>query len=300
VRARLSVLAEMPESWIEAVDGWRHHHEARRQAPAPDRNTEWLFYQSMVGAWPIDTDRIVAYLVKATREAKVYTSWTDPDPVYDESLRVWLGEAMADHEFLGSVDAFVARIRRLGWSVGLAQKLLTLTAPGVPDLYQGSECWDLSLVDPDNRRPVDYDHRRALLARVDGTDLAQGWAAEDGDGFTKLAVVALALAARRAHPDCFGPGPAGAYQPLAVRGEAAAHAVGFVRGGAVATLVTRLPGGLDDKGGWGDTVVDLPAGAWVDHLGGGRFEGSVLVGDVLAGLPVVLLVRAEGRSAEPA
>ncbi|MGH9095565.1 MAG: malto-oligosyltrehalose synthase, partial [Acidimicrobiales bacterium] len=145
VRARLSVLAEMAEGWISVVTEWHGHHETRRQAPAPDRNTEWLFYQSLVGAWPIDADRILAYLVKATREAKVHTSWTDPDPVYDESLRVWLGEAMADPEFLGSVDAFVGRIRRLGWRVGLAQKLLTLTAPGVPDLYQGSECWDLSL-----------------------------------------------------------------------------------------------------------------------------------------------------------
>ncbi len=293
VRARLSVLAEQPEAWISTIDGWRAHHEARRQAPAPDRNTEWLFYQSLVGAWPIDADRMAAYLAKATREAKVHTSWTDPEPVYDESLQIWVQEAMADEEFCRSVAATVADVRRDGWSVSLAQKLLTLTAPGVPDLYQGTECWDLSLVDPDNRRPVDYEQRRALLAQVADLDPGDIWTAEDGDGGTKLAVVHRALAVRRSHGACFGAGPDGGYAPLEARGERAAHLLGFVRGGRVATVVVRLPVGLHRAGGWGDTTVDLPPGAWVDRLGSGRHRGSVLASVLLGRLPVALLVRDE-------
>lgn len=201
LRARLSVLAEMPGEWEAAVARWRRHHRDRGSVAPPDGNTEWLAYQSFVGAWPLDADRAVAYLGKATREAKLHTSWTTPDLFYDRQLEQWIRDAIGDDDFTSELEAFVETIRRPGWAVALAQKLATLTAPGIPDIYQGSECWDFSLVDPDNRRPVDYERRRRLLARSAEVTAVEAWANEEGSGLTKLAVVAAALAVRREHPE---------------------------------------------------------------------------------------------------
>jgi (1->4)-alpha-D-glucan 1-alpha-D-glucosylmutase len=290
VRARLSVLAEMPVEWAAAVERWRVANVARGTVASPDRNTEWLLYQTLVGAWPISVERVTAYMEKATREAKVHTSWTQPDEYYDVQLRRFVEEMLADAALVRDVEAFVALIRRPGWVVGLGQKLLTLTAPGVPDLYQGSECWDLSLVDPDNRRPVDYAFRRQLLASVSGQSAATAWAGEDGSGATKLAVVHAALTLRSEHPSWYGPGPGGSVAPLEAEGPAASHLIGFVRGGRAATLATRLPVRLAAGGGWGTTSLSLPEGIWTDRLTGATWSGSVRVADVLAGLPVALLV----------
>ncbi|MDQ6840161.1 MAG: malto-oligosyltrehalose synthase [Actinomycetota bacterium] len=293
VRARLSVLAEIPREWEAAVLRWRAHHRKRQSVAPPDGNTEWLAYQSFVGAWPLDGDRAVAYLAKATREAKVHTSWTDPDPFYDQQLEQWIRDALSDHEFTADLEAFVADIRRPGWAVALAQKLATLTAPGIPDLYQGSECWDFSLVDPDNRRPVDYEHRRRLLTRCAQMTAVAAWAEEEGSGLTKLAVTWGALQVRREHPEWFGPGVDGRYEALEASGPAARHVIAWCRGGGAITVVTRTATVLDGVGGWGDTTLSLPPGCFIDRLGGGNWEGNVLLGDVLAGLPVALLV-AEG------
>jgi (1->4)-alpha-D-glucan 1-alpha-D-glucosylmutase len=295
VRARLSVLAEMPEEWEAAVARWRGHHRRRRSVAPPDGNTEWLAYQSLVGAWPLDADRAVRYLGKATREAKVHTSWTDPDPFYDSQLEQWVRDALDDDKFTADLVAFVETIRRPGWAVALAQKLATLTAPGIPDLYQGSECWDFSLVDPDNRRPVDYHRRRLLLARSTEVTAVEAWADEDGSGLTKVAVVSAALAVRREHPGWFGPGADGRYQPLAATGPAAGHAVAWSRGGGAITVLTRTGTALERAGGWRKTALSLPPGQFEDRLGGGKWEGNVLLGDVLAGLPVALLVAEEPR-----
>jgi (1->4)-alpha-D-glucan 1-alpha-D-glucosylmutase len=302
VRARLSVLAEDPAGWASAVTRWRERNAEVRQAPPPDRSTEWLLYQTLVGAWPIDAERLKAYMAKATHEAKVHTSWTDPDVYYDEALAAYIDELLADDSFVADVEAFVDGLRRPGWAAALTMKLVTLTAPGVPDLYQGSEVWDLSLVDPDNRRPVDYGHRRALLASVvqpSTGGAATRWAAESGDGATKLAVVHAALTVRAERPAVFGPGREGRYEPLAGAGPAAPHLLGFVRGGEVATLATRAWSVLACDGGWRDTTVTLPDGRWTDRLSGsGSAPGPVWDGgsplplaEVLAAMPVALLVR---------
>ncbi|HET9690587.1 MAG TPA: malto-oligosyltrehalose synthase [Acidimicrobiales bacterium] len=293
VRARLSVLAEDPTGWAARAARWRDHNAAHRDAPPPDRSTEWLLYQTVVGAWPIDAERLKAYMAKATHEAKQHTSWTDPDRFYDDALAGFIDEMLADDELVADIAGYVATLQRPGWVVGLTQKLVTLTAPGVPDLYQGSECWDLSLVDPDNRRPVDYDAHRRLLDGVRDRSAAEVWAAESGDGAAKLAVVRAALAVRAEQPEAFGDGEAGRYEPLRADGPAADHLLGFVRGGRVATLATRTPVCLERDGGWGDTVVPLPPGRWVDRLSGRTFEGATRCAEVLAALPVALLVREE-------
>lgn len=291
VRARLSVLAELPDLWTAAVERWHKASTSERQTPPPDRSTEWLLYQTVVGAWPIDVERLQAYMAKATREAKLHTSWTDPDEYYDGALAAFAAELLEDPAYVADVEQVVDRLRRPGWTVALAQKLLTMTAPGVPDLYQGSECWDLSLVDPDNRRPVDYERRRHLLRQALSTSAADLWAAEDGDGATKVAVVRAALEVRGQHPAAFG--PEGSYEPVVAEGRGAEHLLGFIRGGKVLTAVTRTPEVLERDGGWGATTVTLPAGEWVDTLSGRRHHGTVPVAELLGAMPVALLVRTE-------
>ena len=275
VRARLLVLAEIPDEWAAAVDRWR---AAARPEP-PDANTEYLFWQSLVGALPISTERLQAYLSKATREAKRHTSWTDPDESYDQRVASYVAGVLGDDALMADVDEWVrTQLSEPGRSNSLTQKLLQLTMPGVPDVYQGQELPDFSLVDPDNRRPVDYDHRRDALAALD----AGGTADE------KLRVTAATLRLRRERPDSF----AGSYSPVDVSGAASDHAVAYRRGDDVIVVATRLPTGLRRGGGWQDTVFALPDGQWRDVLSGR--PASRELGAVLSELPVALLVRSEG------
>ncbi len=306
VRARLSVLAEIPDEWAAAVErwwsAWSEAGDGRSAPLPPDRNTAWLIAQTVVGAWPLDGDRLAAYVEKATREAKQHTSWTQPDPVYDEAVATFARAAVEDGPPLDVLAVVVGTVTRPGRAVALAQKLLTLIGPGVPDLYQGSELWDLSLVDPDNRRPVDYELRRRLLASLrsgagDGggdagrSRAAEAWAAGDDVGLVKLWVVRQALALRAAHPEWFDGGDGGHWDPVGAQGPAAGHLVAVRRGGAVA-VVTRWPLLLERSGGWRDTVVELPPGCYLDHLGGGSWEGPVPAGALLERLPVALLAPA--------
>ncbi|MGB9377755.1 MAG: malto-oligosyltrehalose synthase, partial [Mycobacteriales bacterium] len=277
VRARLNVLAELPASWRAAVEGWAGRH------PGPDPNLGYLAWQTLVGAWPLTHDRALAYLEKASREAKEHTSWTDRNADYDEALVDFVGRVYADESLLAEVAEFADRITAYGWSNSLAAKLVALTMPGVPDLYQGSELWDLSLVDPDNRRPVDYDRREDLLARLDSGESP----VVDGTGLAKLHVVAQALRLRRDLPAAFD----GSYAPLTAAGTAASHLLGFVRGGAAITLVTRLPATLERDGGWRDTSLTLPEGDWRDALTGETYADTVTAADLLHRLPIALLVR---------
>jgi (1->4)-alpha-D-glucan 1-alpha-D-glucosylmutase len=262
VRARIALLSEIPGELAAAVYRWSGMHEA------PDANLAWLLFQVLVGAHPLPVDRALAYVEKATKEAKRHTSWTDPVPEYDDAVRGWVEALLTDEAFLADLDTFVAPIVDAGWSNALGAQLVKLTAPGVPDVYQGTELWDLSLVDPDNRRPVDYDLRRRLLAEVEGMTPAEAWARRD-EGLPKLLITRDALRAR----------VGGDYQPVVARGPLAEHVDAFARGGKHATVITRLPLGLRRAGGWdAETTVELP---W----------GEVLVADVLRDLPVALLRR---------
>ncbi|HSL17031.1 MAG TPA: malto-oligosyltrehalose synthase [Methylomirabilota bacterium] len=286
VRARLAVLAEVPDRWRETVGRLSALAERHRSRGRPDPGTEALIWQTLVGAWPIGAERLLAYLEKAVREAKVHTSWTRVDAAWEEAVRDFAVAVLADPGLTDEIAAFVESVAEPARANSLALKLLALTAPGVPDLYQGTELGDFSLVDPDNRRPVDFAARRRLLDRLD-RDGAEAAAGDDLDA-AKLWLVRQVLAVRRRRPEAFGPG--GGYEPVASDGPRRDHLVGFVRGGAVATLVTRLPVGLG--GSWGDTTVSLPEGTWRDLLtdaetAGGEVRAAVL----LDRFPVALLER---------
>jgi len=294
VRARLALLSEIPGAWAEACARWIDASAHHWPGGEPDRHAQHLLFQTWVGAWPLPADRAVAYMAKATREAKRRTSWLAPDPDYDAARDAWVAATVADPAIATDVEAFVAPLVGPGRVTALAQVALQLAVPGVPDTYQGTELWDLSLVDPDNRRPVDFALRRALLAQLPAGAGLDAAAIPDraDEGLPKLALVRAGLHLRRRRPAAFGPGEAGAYVPLAFSGPAAAHCVGFTRGGAVAVVVPRLVLGLADRGGWEDTSVTLPPGDWADVVTGAPVAGGpVAVGDMLAGFPVAVLER---------
>jgi (1->4)-alpha-D-glucan 1-alpha-D-glucosylmutase len=285
VRARLFVLSELPREWGDAVTGWFAHNDKYRSPAGPDRNLEYLLYQTIVGAWPISTERAIAYAEKASREAKQHTSWTDPVPAYDDAVRDFLTGVLADEQFVAEVTALVDVVRPLGWATALSQKLVQLTMPGAPDVYQGTESWDLSLVDPDNRRAVDYAARSSALLSVDGV---AGAPVIDASGDSKVLVTARTLRVRRDHPDWFG--AAGVYEPLPIDGPAAKHLVAFARGGSAVTLAPRLVAGVA-RIGWGETVVHLPAGLWRNVFTGAlEGGGERRVAELLAAFPLALLI----------
>jgi (1->4)-alpha-D-glucan 1-alpha-D-glucosylmutase len=302
VRARMSVLSEVPDEWAETAERWRMLNRRHRVADLPDPGTEWMLYQTLVGAWPISPARVLGFLEKSVREAKLHTSWDQPNQIYEGAVNAFAHAVLRSRRFISELEEFVDKVRAPGRSNSLALKLLTLTGPGVPDLYQGSELWDLSVVDPDNRRPVDYEAREALLDEAASADLASVWRAGDQRGLTKLAVVRRTLALRARRSRSFGDGRGGAYKPLFAKGGASEHLVGFSRGTNVVTIVTRWPLLLERGGGWGRTSLALPAGDWLDVLGGRHWHGTVQAGELLAGLPVALLerVRATYPDAVPA
>jgi (1->4)-alpha-D-glucan 1-alpha-D-glucosylmutase len=289
VRARLAVLAEWPQEWAHQVTEWHGMTRwltdgaaaaATERAPEPD--LEYLMWQTLVGAWLIGGERLSEYLGKAMHEAKTRTSWTVPRPGYESAVLGLADAVVGDPELTAAIAGFVARIAPDARVNSLGAKLVQLTMPGVADVYQGCELTGLSLVDPDNRRPVDYQRRGRLLAALAaGPDTAVGLDAE------KLLVTSRALWLRRAHPDWF----AGGYEPLACDGPAAGHAVAFQRGGHAVTVVTRLPAGLRRRGGWADTVLPLPELHWRDVLTGVRHAGlRPPLSELTWRLPVALLI----------
>ncbi|ONI79501.1 malto-oligosyltrehalose synthase [Actinosynnema sp. ALI-1.44] len=278
VRARLAVLSELPGEFAERVRRWT----AKAGLSEPTLNL--LAWQTIVGAWPISADRLAAYLEKASREAKIATSWTERNDEFDAEVAAWPDRVLA--ELGGEIEEFVHRVRGPGWSNSLGQKLLQLAMPGVPDVYQGTELWDYSLVDPDNRRPVDFELRREILAEIEDAPPPI-----DESGAAKLHVVSRTLRLRWERPDLFT-----GYTPIEASGPAAEHLVGFARNGLIA-VATRLPVGLERSGGWRDTTLTLP-GTWTDILVSGypdsntdQHSREVLVGEVLSRYPVALLVR---------
>lgn len=274
VRARLAVLAELPEQWAAFA--------GRFVAAAEIGNRPFAYFlaQTVVGAGPIQRERMHAYAEKAMREASQETTWTAPDAAFEAAVHACVDRAYDDPELRAAWDELCAVVEPPGWSNALGQKLVQLTMPGVPDVYQGTELWEDSLVDPDNRRPVDFRARRDRLTRLRVADPPP----VDRTGAAKLWVTATALRLRRERPELFT-----SYAPVLADGPAADHLVGFDRGGAV-SLATRLPVRLAAAGGWGETTLSLDGG-WTDLLTGRTYAGRTPLADLLDVYPVALLTR---------
>jgi (1->4)-alpha-D-glucan 1-alpha-D-glucosylmutase len=279
VRARLAVISADPSGWRALVARWMEMTAAHRSGPdLPTDADAYLLLQVLVGAWPIDAERAAAYMSKAVHEAKLRTSWTAPDATYDAAVDRFVRDGLADPAVVRGIEAFVGRILDAGWRAGLAQVALHLTAPGVPDVFQGGELWDLSLVDPDNRRPVDYDLRRHLLGQSIEIDAAEAWTRRD-EGLAKLWLHRRLLELRTRRPEAFAPGSA--YEPLHAEG-----VVAYRRGSDVAVVVPQVS---VDAGRGGP--LSLPDGEWIG-LDGGSYRGTVSPHDLFRSFPVAVLERA--------
>ena len=327
VRPRIAALSEVPERWAEALQRWTRMAAKHRTTPAgddgpalPDANTEWYLYQTLVGVWPLSLERCLAHLEKAGREAKEHTSWLRPDERFEAAVRAFATGLLGDSEFVADFEAFLAPLLGPARVAALGQALIKLTAPGVPDVYQGNEVWDFSLTDPDNRRAVDFERRRALLR--DLKDLGpEEVLARDAEGASKLHVTRQALELRRRRPELFA--SSADYQPLAAQGAQAERVVAFSRaGGAVVVAVPRWLLGLSHdvlgdagqgvghadgrgqgiwrEGVWGDTALPLPGGPDARYTNllvgedvdrGG--EQGVQVSELWRRFPVALLERKE-------
>jgi len=323
VRARLNVLAEMPREWKQALTQWsrlnRRHRVTLDDAVVPDRNDEYLFYQTLLGAWPFEetanddrrefAERMGAYMRKATYEAKAHTSWINPHPAFDEALQRFIARVLDERlnpRFLAEFRGFQKRIAHWGAFNGLSQALLKIASPGAPDTYQGTELWDFSLVDPDNRRPVDYALRSKLLAELDAAAaaaetvpgelaaFARNLTEHKEDGRVKLYATSRALRCRREYPELFS---AGDYLPAAATADRRDNVVAFVRQNDAARFVVavpRLPARLVSAEGdlplaevWRDSVLLLPA------IEPGAAFRNVFTGEEL------IVVEREGQAALP-
>jgi (1->4)-alpha-D-glucan 1-alpha-D-glucosylmutase len=330
VRARMAVIAETPREWRQLIARWSRLNASKKTlrdgSTMPSRNDEYLLYQTLVGTWPIEStdaaqgvpadyvDRIVAYMEKATREAKVQTSWINPNETYDAAVRDFVRgilDPRRSKRFLSSMDGFARRMAFFGRFNGLSQQLIKLTAPGVPDIYQGTELWTDSLVDPDNRRPVDYVQRHALLrslrSQLDGdrSSLTAELLSSATDGRIKLYITHLALMLRAEQPALFAEG---SYHALTATGDSADHVIAFARQHGPHELITVVPrlSLLLANGNelppiadlWGDTQLALPhttPGTRYRNLFTGAILTSTAAGlalsDVLHNFPVALLVH---------
>ncbi len=337
VRARIDVLSEIPAEWHARVRRWRRLARRFKRpvagALAPARNEEYLLYQTLVGAWPVEewdearprfTDRIQAYMEKAVKEAKVHTGWINPDPDYDVAVREFVAGILAPGSpLVADLRPFQALVARHAMVSSLAQTVLKIASPGIPDFYRGTEGWDLALVDPDNRGPVNFEAARARLdtlaaeieARADRTALCAGLLEGWRDGRIKLFTIMRALGVRRADPGLFVEGD---YLPLTASGRQIDHLVAFARrraGRAVIAVAPRLTVRLTGfsgewplgEAGWADTWVGLDdpdlGGTWMDRFTGAHLDTESVNGRpalrasrLFAHFPVALLERARGAA----
>jgi (1->4)-alpha-D-glucan 1-alpha-D-glucosylmutase len=285
VRARLLVLCEDPDAFTEFASKLLFDTRDLR-SEIIDGATQWFFYQTLVGAWPIDAVRLKAYMQKAMREAKVRTSWTNNNAEYETAVNDWIDALLNDPESIEDIERYVATIKEAGQINSLSQTLLKYTAPGVPDMYQGGELWDLSLVDPDNRRPVDYARRAKLLEEISTMSVGAVMARAD-EGLPKLWVVHHALRLRQEHPAWFG--AEAAYTPVPAIGVASERVIASLRAESVMTVAQRFP---QHGVAWGETMVRIPQGRWRSVLCGCEVDGGdVPVSALLNAFPVALLVR---------
>lgn len=298
-RARINVLSEIPKQWSQRLKRWTRWNA--KTDNIPDRNEESLIYQAMIGAWPIGADRLGAYVVKSLREAKVHSSWIDTNEEYESRVLEFVERILdprQSQQFLDDFKVFHDTAAFHGALSSLSQTLLKMTAPGIPDFYQGQELWEYRLTDPDNRAPVDFGLRTRMLDElrtgVPARELLSSWR----DGRLKMYVIWKTLQFRKARPDLFLRGD---YVPLAVTGMRGSHLIAFARrhGSELALVVApRLTTGLTRTGRWplglptwGDTKVDLPGIApfqWTNIFTGQKVSGPLYAAQLLESYPVAL------------
>jgi len=313
VRMRIAALSEMPDLWKKALQTWskqnRKHRTMVDDAMAPSRNEECLIYQTLLGTWPLHRfseeerpvyrERIQQYMLKALKEAKLNSSWTEANEPWENAVAAFIEKVLdpkVSAVFLASLEEFAVRTAEAGATNSLAEVVLKCTSPGVPDIYQGTEIWDLSLVDPDNRRPVDYTQRRQMLEgfeNASAVELLTDWKS----GRIKLFMLQRLLRFRREHPELFG---ASSYQSVGVTGLHAGKIIAFERKGDSGRLVVVVPRASSSLGfapigdAWGNAVLDLAIdGTWTDVLTGENVSDySEKVSSVLAKLPFAILYQA--------
>ena len=286
VRSRISIISEIPERWSEALHLWSQLNANAWQNRLPDRHAEYLLYQTLIGAWPIDRDRAWQYMLKACREAKINTSWHEPNISFEEKIRGFVGGVFDTPEFIASLERFVQPLILPGRINSLAQTLIKMVAPGVPDFYQGTELWDLSLVDPDNRRPVDFASRLQLMQRARSLTAADALKEWDS-GMPKLWMTAHLLAVRRERAEDFS--AQSKYQPLVAQGSHLGRLLAFRRGENLIGVVPRFT--LTLAGAWEDTRLPLPGGVWRNYFTGQIIQREISPGELFLSFPVALLIR---------
>jgi (1->4)-alpha-D-glucan 1-alpha-D-glucosylmutase len=286
VRARISILSEIPDRWSEALHLWSQLNANAWQNRLPDRHAEYLLYQTLIGAWPIDRDRTWAYMQKACREAKINTSWHEPNNSFEEKIRGFVGGVFDTPEFITSLERFIEPLILPGRINSLAQTLIKMVAPGVPDFYQGTELWDLSLVDPDNRRPVDFETRLGLMRRARRMAAAETLVEWDS-GVPKLWMTARLLAIRRERAEDFS--AESKYQPLVAQGTHLGRLLAFRRGENLIAVVPRFTMTL--AGEWGDTRLPLPGGVWRNGFTDQLIQREISPAELFGLFPVALLIR---------
>ncbi len=334
VRARLNVLSEMPKLWAAAVSRWQRTNRTKKRTLAdgriaPDNNEEYLLYQTLVGAWPFDldiqdsaarkafTERIQQYMVKCLHEAKVNLSWINPDQEYVDAVSGFIADILTPASetragiFLNSLQTFIQPVKYFGAINALAQKVLHLTAPGIPDTYQGTDLWDLSLVDPDNRRPVDFVQRQQALQTINNETAGPAQAcatllADLPDGRIKMHVIERILCLRRERPQLFREAE---YHALNVTGDESAHVIAFTRRSREQKMLVIVPrfahtlmkGRIASPLGevWGNTAIELPEdchGNYSDRFTGMSISSAdrkLQLKEAMAHLPVAVLTNTE-------
>lgn len=281
LRARLTLLSEIPEAWFDIVKKWIAHSEEFHANNIPDRNTQYFLYQNLVGVWPIAKERFKSFMEKAIREAKVHTNWDRPNILYERRVFNFLDAIFADPKFLSSLETFVAPLIKFGRINSLAQVAIKLTAPGISDFYQGSELWNLDFVDPDNRRAVDFKSHYALFKKMQSLS-PDNILDYMNEGLPKMWLIYKTLNFRKKFPELLDGAD---YSAVILHGEKKQHGIAFLRGGKVFTLVPRFIIALEEN--WKETYVDLPSGKWHNILTDEDFSGGRnMVKDLLRKFPV--------------